>query len=95
MKPQPTIHRISYSVYDEAIRPLPQFYFYVWATNDTEALDKLNSYADEQGITYRSVAVGYTLTTEELPEAVELEALDAGIAVERNPAPSTYQLAAA
>lgn len=83
MKYQQSIYRISYSVYDEAIRPLPQFYFYAWASHEHEALDKLNSYAEEENISYRSVAVGYTLALEELPETVEHDNLDTGIAIKR------------
>lgn len=90
MKAQTDIYRISYSVHDEVVRPLPQFYFYVYACSEQQALAKLNAYAEEEDIDYRSVAVGYTLLPKELPEEIELESLEKGYSVERE-APSPTQ----
>ncbi len=91
MKAQPVIYRISYSVHDEVVRPLPQFYFYVYACSEQQALAKLNAYAEAEDIDYRSVAVGYTLPAKELPEEIELESLEEGHAVERE-VPSPIQV---
>ncbi len=96
MAVKPVIYRISYSVYDEVLRPLPQFYFYIEACNEQQALEKLNIYAESEGINYRSVAVGYTLAAEDLPQELgahqlELdrpESLAKGIAIKRDDFPS-------
>ncbi len=94
MKLKQSVYRISYSVDDEAIRPLPQFYFYAWAHNEHDALEKLNSYAEEENIRYRSVAVGYTLAEEDLPDTVDRDSLETGIAIEREiPTPILQQSA--
>lgn len=83
MTAHPAIYRISYSIYDEVLRPLPQFYFYVEAHSEQLALARLNAYAEAQNINYRSVAVGYTLAAEDLPQEVESAFLSQGIAIRR------------
>jgi predicted exporter len=91
MKAKPVIYRISYSVYDEVVRPLPQFYFYVEANSEQQALEKLNAYAEEHQINYRSVAVGYTLAAGDLPSGAGGDRLSLGIAIQRgNPKPMTH-----
>lgn len=100
---KPVIYRISYSIYDEVARPLPQFYFYVEASDEQQALAKLNAYAEAQKITYRSVAVGYTLSAEDLPLKLgehqsnqgQANGLNQGIAIKRDGAASTYPNVAA
>ena len=96
MAVKPVIHRISYSVYDEVTRPLPQFYFYIAACNEQQALEKLNDYAEAESINYRSVAVGYTLAAKDLSQelashSAELdqpECLARGIAIRRENSPT-------
>lgn len=93
----PVIYRISYSMDVEGVRPLPQFYFYVEARSEQQALKKLNHYAETQDINYRSVAVGYTLTAEDLPSELysehlavgETRSLAQGIAIDRSCSLST------
>lgn len=97
MAVEPVIYRISYSVYDKVIRPLPQFYFYVEASNEQQALTRLNNYAEAKSINYRSVAVGHTVAAEDLPQELgpkhkelDLEhCLAKGIVVQRESPPST------
>ena len=91
MTAQPALYRISYSVYDEGIRPLPQFYFYIQAHSEQQALAGFDAYANARSINYRSLAVGYTLSLDELAQELGLptaedyspEQLQQGIVVQR------------
>jgi hypothetical protein len=74
------IQRIRYCLQIESIRR--RFDFFCIAPSESEALQKLANWMDQNPGQYRSICGGFSLSSEELPKGVALAGLGVGAVVE-------------